>query len=110
MCLQTCPAGFACDGFGVCTGGNLNAIVLDEKSITVAGVVTLNGAVPVSNSPKCEVFPSGNTYQSRATVYLVETTHGYTFELDLQGCQATAATFSGIIYPGTYRITVRGNY
>ncbi len=77
-------------------------IAVDVPTHTIAGNITVNGAMPTLNS-ECSSYPSETT----ANVSLVETTHGYSFDLSSL-CSDPAFGFSGTIYPGTYRISISG--
>ena len=41
---------------------------------------------------------------------LTDTTQGVSFTADLQGCTNTTATFSTTVFPGTYEVTITGQY
>ncbi|MDB4970025.1 MAG: hypothetical protein JWN44_5714 [Myxococcales bacterium] len=99
----TCPTGYSCDAQGVCTGGNGAAIGIDVKTVSVAGVVTLNGAAPAT-LPSCNPNPTA----SKATVHLVDVARGYSFDLPVP-CSTTSFAWSGVIFPGTYKVTVTGD-
>jgi hypothetical protein len=88
--------------------GPLANLTFDEKTSPVSGTVTLNGANPISNSTSCVVTATDTT--ARGTVTLKETTTGVSFNTSLQGCTNTTATFSTVVYPGTYKVTVSGFY
>jgi hypothetical protein len=89
------------------TGGGAAAFAIDVKTSPVSGTVTLNGAIPVSNSTNCAVTATDTT-DPLGRVTLRETTLGYTFTTNLEGCGDTAATFSMVVYPGTYEVKVNG--
>ncbi len=82
-------------------------LALDVKTGPVSGTVTLNGANPASGSSNCAVTATGTNY-GRGAVTLTETTQGYSYTASLQGCTNTTATFSTVVYPGTYEVTVGG--
>jgi hypothetical protein len=75
-------------------------VALDVQSVTVSGTVTVNGAAPVATA-------SCNADYGVALVTLVETTYGYQFTA-IVPCENDAWTAT--VYPGTYRITVEGEY
>jgi hypothetical protein len=75
-------------------------VVLDVQSVAVSGTVTVNGAAPVATT-------SCNDDYGVAEVSLVETTYGYEFTA-IVPCENDAWTAT--VYPGTYRITVQGEY
>ena len=97
-CPDGCPTGYSCDSAGVCTGGTSTAIVLDVKTVTVSGTVTLNGAAPVP------ISGCSSSYGT-ATVTLTETMHGYTFQ---QTVPCTSNAWSLTVFPGSYRAVVQG--
>lgn len=72
-------------------------LVLDVKTVNIAGKVTLNGALPVSTCSSA----------SPATVNLQETTYGYNLNIPVP-C-GTGFAWSGVVYPGTYKVAVLGN-
>ncbi len=98
-----CPTGYMCDSGGVCVGGNAQAIAIDVKTVNVSGTVTLNGAAP-STLPSCNPSPS----TAKATVHLVDPGRGYSFDLPVP-CSASTFTWSGVVFPGTYKVTVTGD-
>ena len=77
--------------------------VLDVKAVPIAGKVTLNGSKPKSKTGLCYNNPRGK-------VVLTDTKNpAAAFTLDLEGCQVgEEASFSGTVFPGTYRVVVRG--
>ncbi len=89
------------------TGGGAVGLAIDVKTSPVSGTVTLNGATPISNSTNCAVTATDTT-DPLGRVTLRETTLGYSFTTNLQGCGNTAATFSMTVYPGTYQVMVNG--
>jgi hypothetical protein len=99
----TCPSGYSCDSGGVCVGGNGMAIGIDVKTVNVAGTVTLNGAAPTT-LPSCNPSPS----TSKASVHLVDVARGYSFDLPVP-CSASTFSWSGVIFPGTYKVSVIGD-
>ena len=103
VCSVSCPTGYACDAYGQCAGGTPTNLTFNVATLEISGKVTTNGAAPV-DSGDCN-----GTYYYRGYVRLTETTHGYSFAFPLQGCSGDA-TFSGTIFPGTYRVTVEGGY
>ena len=89
----------------MCTGGNPKGLALDVKTVTVGGAITVNGQPPTAEY---------QSSQTGATVHLVDATQGYSFSLFAACAAAPGAacplTFSGPVYPGTYRVTVGGTY
>ena len=73
------------------------ALVLDVKTVTVGGKITLNGAEPTSTC----------TSSSPASVLLREVTQGYSLTIAVP-CN-TMFAWSGTVYPGTYKVSVAGN-
>ncbi|MHB8878266.1 MAG: hypothetical protein ACYC8T_31610, partial [Myxococcaceae bacterium] len=106
ICASTCPQGYSCNSFGTCTGGNPASLVLNvpvPPLHLVSGKVTLNGADPVAAS--CTTA----TYYSRATVKFEHATDSrFDQTLYVGTCANTTDpfTFSGQLYPGTYKVTV----
>lgn len=98
----TCPSGFTCDHSGVCQGGDPSMIAIDVKTVNASGTITLNGAAPTTN-PSCDPDPAA----AKATVELVDTSRGYAFSLPVP-CSSTTFAWSGVIFPGTYRVSVVG--
>jgi hypothetical protein len=90
---------------GLVVNATVGNLAYDVKTYAVSGAVTLNGANPVSNSTSCSTASAGNP-APRGLVALKETTQGYTFQTNLQGCANTAATFAAAVYPGTYKVYV----
>ncbi|MDP1914740.1 MAG: hypothetical protein Q8L14_00755 [Myxococcales bacterium] len=104
-CDPVCPGGFACTTGGFCSGGNLSGLILNVLTFQATGTVLLNGMTPTSACSSAV----------RATVRFTEAAKGYSFAYDVPcppGGGATGApfTFSGAIYPGTYRVTVSGGF
>ena len=98
-----CPSGFSCDGNGVCIGGDTTAIGIDVKTVSVSGTVTLNGAAP-STLPACNANPAS----TKASVHLVDSARGYSFDLPVP-CSASTFTWSGVVFPGAYKVMVTGD-
>ncbi len=99
-CDLGCPANFTCNSSGVCGGGAPSGLVLDVKTFAVSGVVTMNGATPLATS--CS-YPSHG-----ATVTLHDAAQGYSFSLNATCPSSGAWAFSGVVFPGTYDVTVSG--
>ncbi len=79
--------------------GNVSNLTLNVQSFTVSGVVTLNGAQPTSTCSSAD----------RATVRMEDSQRGYTFNIPVP-CNGGSSvfTFTGAVYPGTYRVSVIG--
>ncbi len=79
---------------------NQTGLKLDVKTFDVAGTVTLNGAQPTSTCGSAD----------RAYVDFVETTKGYAFSVPVP-CNGTTTpfAFSGKVFQGTYKVSVRGS-
>jgi hypothetical protein len=75
---------------------SVTGAVLDVKTVTVAGRVTLNGQVPTKTC----------TSAAPGYVNLYEAAAGYTLQIPI-ACDATLS-FNGQIYPGTYKVSVIG--
>jgi hypothetical protein len=56
-----------------------------------------------STSANCDATPSAQ----KAVVTFTETTHGAAFQVATI-CSAADFSWSGVVYPGTYRVTVTG--
>jgi hypothetical protein len=78
--------------------------VLDVRTVSAGGRITLNGAAP-RNTSQCSA--TMNPGETKAEVQLVEKTHGYTFEAPLL-CINAHFQWSATLYPGTYSVRVRG--
>src|SRR5205807_2412350 len=77
-------------------------LVLDVKTISVGGTVTLNGAAPVFVS-YCKANPSStSSFPTRRSSDL-----GYSFQF-YTSCSDPTFAFSGTVFPGTYRVSVQG--
>ncbi|MBL8956965.1 MAG: hypothetical protein JNK82_39700 [Myxococcaceae bacterium] len=74
-------------------------LAYDVRTFTVSGTVTQNGTVPTGGT--CTSSPRGY-------VALTDAAQGYSFSLPIP-CMGSPATFSGAVYPGTYKVTVSGN-
>ena len=70
------------------------------ETVTVAGTVTLNGALPAISSSCAE-------FGAAATVNFIETSSGDSFTAYVP-CNSTTFAFSESVFPGTYRVTVSG--
>jgi hypothetical protein len=98
----TCPAGFSCDSNGVCQGGDPTKIPIDVKTVNVSGAITLNGAAPTTN-PSCDADPA----TSKAAVQLIDAARHYSFTLPVP-CSSQTFAWSGVVFPGTYSVSVVG--
>ncbi|MBM4782930.1 MAG: hypothetical protein GQE15_35070, partial [Archangiaceae bacterium] len=83
--------------------GNVLSQSLNVVTHQASGTVLLNGINPTSSC----------TSASRATVRFTDSTKGYAFSYDVAcpvggGASGAPFTFSGAIFPGTYRVTVAG--
>ena len=70
--------------------------------MAVGGSLTLNGAAP-STTTACNPNPTA----TKANVEFVDATSGYAFAVPV-ACSAANFAWSGVVYPGTYRISVAG--
>jgi hypothetical protein len=81
----------------------MSGLALDVKTVSVSGTITMNGG-----APQVSCYAAGH---SIAKVIFEETTLGYRIEL-LGRCSTSGSTapitFSGTVYPGTYKISVIG--
>jgi hypothetical protein len=98
-CPSGCPDGYTCNMAGVCVGGAPNDLLLDVKAHLVSGLITLNGAQPMS----------GCSSADRAYVHFDDAAKGYHFQIPVP-CNggSTPFTYSGYIYSGTYKVSVVG--
>ncbi len=87
---------------GLVVTADKTGLSYDLKTVQLSGQVTLNGAAP-ANGPDCASFPAAE----KARVELIEITQGYYFRLPMS-CTDTGFAFSGPVYPGTYRVSVKG--
>jgi hypothetical protein len=77
-------------------------LMFDVKTLHYGGTVTANSQAVTTTSTTCSATnPPGY-------VDLTETTTGVTFALPLTCPSAGAATFDGLVSPGTYKVGVRG--
>ncbi len=75
--------------------------LFEVKTLPVSGGVTMDGAQPTSTC----AGPSA----ARAAVLFEDAQQGYAFTLPVPcPSQATPFTFEGALFPGTYRVSVRG--
>jgi hypothetical protein len=83
--------------------GDVTTLAYDVLTRTISGTVTLNGMAPsgMGSTGTCSSSPRGY-------VEFDELTRGYAFSLPI-ACMGTPAPFTGLVYPGTYRVAVRGN-
>lgn len=96
MCPTVCPMGYSCTPQGQCIGGDPTGLVLNVDAVNVTGGVTLNGVPLVKTCSSA----------SPATIIFEEINLGYQLSLNAL-CDATAS-FSGTVYPGTYKVSVKG--
>jgi len=109
-CGNSCPPGYACSEQNICQGGNAQQLLLDVKAVPFSGWVTLNGRNPESKHSACAETDTAPNPAPRGHVVLTDTHNPETvFTLVLKGCNPSdKATFSGFVFPGTYRVVVRG--
>jgi hypothetical protein len=79
-----------------------SGINVDVLTTNVAGKVTLNGMQP-STTTACNANPSSH----KAAVQLFNIDHGATFSLPIL-CSSVDFSFVGVVFPGSYRISVSG--
>ncbi|MCB9648312.1 MAG: hypothetical protein H6730_17155 [Deltaproteobacteria bacterium] len=80
-------------------GGTATTLTLNVVTHTVSGVVTMNGQPPISSCGSSD----------RAYVDFIEPNLGYHHTLAVPCNGATSPfAFSGSVFPGTYRVQVRG--
>jgi len=88
--------GYMCNAQGECVGGNPTGLVLNVDAVNVTGGISLNGAALVKT---CST-------SSPAMVIFEEVNKGYQLSLNAL-CDANAS-FTGTVYPGTYKVSVSG--
>ncbi|MBI3185675.1 MAG: hypothetical protein HYZ28_26345 [Myxococcales bacterium] len=102
-CARGCPPGYSCDANGTCAGGSASSLALNvvqAPKVSVSGVVTLNGGQPTSTCSTSD----------RATVYFKskgDPSYDATIPVPCNGA-TTPFAFSGLVYPSTYEVSVRG--
>ncbi|MCA9555225.1 MAG: hypothetical protein KC933_34655, partial [Myxococcales bacterium] len=80
-------------------GQDATGLVLDVVTVPVGGVVAMNGQQPMSSCGSSD----------RAYVDFHDSVQGYSHTVNVPCNGATSAfTFQGLVYPGVYRISVRG--
>jgi len=84
---------------------NQSGVALDVKTMSIGGTVTVNGVPPTA---------AYQSSQTGASITFVDAVQGYDFSAFAR-CSAPAGgacplSFSGPVYPGTYRVTVSGTY
>jgi hypothetical protein len=79
--------------------------VLDVKTVTFGGSITVNGAAPVVDSSLCSATRNPSYFKARVT--LDEPARGYQFTHNLY-CRDADFSFRTTIFPGTYRVSVTG--
>ncbi|MGZ3406099.1 MAG: hypothetical protein ACXVAN_06610 [Polyangia bacterium] len=82
--------------------GNVSNQALDVKTAAVGGSLTLNSAAP-STTTACNPNPTA----TKADVHFVDATSGYSFAVPV-ACSSANFAWSGVVFPGTYRISVAG--
>jgi|GEM_PF-5887624 len=110
-CSGLCPASYACSEQNICQGGNAQQLVLDVKAVPFSGWVTLNGRNPESsNHNACAETDIAPNPAPRGHLVLTDTHNPEAvFTVELKGCNTSdRATFSGVVFPGTYRVVIRG--
>ena len=80
--------------------------VLNIKTVQLSGSITLNGALPIRDDTICSATINPNSI--KAQVSLTETAKGYSFTIPSDPCSKDSFNYSGVIYPGTYRVTAAG--
>jgi hypothetical protein len=81
---------------------NKSGINIDVLTSNVAGKLTLNGVAP-STTTQCNANPNAH----KATVHLFNIDHATDFELPVL-CSSTDFSWSGVVFPGSYTISVSG--
>ena len=91
---------------GLAVTADVSGRTLNVKTLKIAGSITLNGATPTLNKGECSTMVNADAI--KASVRLVETTLGYTFDAYTSPCKTATFNFAQTIFPGTYRIWVQG--
>lgn len=101
-CPRGCPAGYACDARGICTGG-AGTFAVDLITHAVQGTVTVNGVSPTVAPPSVGtaaqvvvVFTNKQTGARSATTVACPGAAG----------QPCPASFTARLFPGAYRVSV----
>jgi hypothetical protein len=89
---------------GVCVGGDLSTLALDEVGYVVSGKVTLNGALPMRGS-----FCEGRDGYQAAAVEFVDAAKGYTAVANIL-CNTPDFSFSTMLPAGTYSVRIKPGY
>ncbi len=100
-CVSTCPSGWSCNNVGVCTGGDVGNVRLNEDAFSLNLSVTLNGA-PYALISECD--PASD---AAGTVDIVHVESRAAVSLPLPCLASTPA--SAYLPAGTYQITVTGD-
>ena len=101
QCTSGCPGGFTCNAMGVCGGGSLTGLVLNEVGFLVTGTIQVNGAAPTYSVPTyCQ--QAGNLQDDIAQVRFTEATKGYN-AIAYVRCNSSFG-FSTLLPPGNYEV------
>lgn len=88
-CRAGCPRGFTCDARGQCAGGDAGELRIELQAFTASGRITRDGGTPGSCTAAQFVNDAGEV---KATI----------------GADCATGDFSGLVYPGTYRLEGTG--
>jgi hypothetical protein len=106
QCNAGCPSGFQCDTAGICGGGMLDGLVLNEVGYRVAGTIQVNGAAPTFSVPTY-CMQSGNLNDAIAQVRFTERTRGYS-ALAYVRCNSNSG-FDTLLPAGTYEVRIESS-
>jgi hypothetical protein len=102
-CNMSCPAGFSCDAKrGVCAGGKLSQLVLDETTYRISGKITVMGALPTSNGFCAD---PANADAEVARVSFTDVARGLVASATVP-CSRADFGFATLLPAGTWRIQV----
>ncbi len=105
-CTSSCPTGFTCDAMGVCVGGSLTGLVLNEVGYTVSGTIQVNGAAPTYSVPTyCTT--TGNQQDAVAQLRFIESSKGYNAVAYVR-CNSSFG-FSTLLPAGTYEVRLEAS-
>ena len=110
-CPASCPSGFTCSA-GACAGGNLGALGLDvpvPPQHATTGSVTRNASAPVVTNCSWVTFNGTSQYVAAYLnfVHLTDTRYNSIAVVPCASSTTSAWTFSTLLYPGTYKVTVQ---
>ena len=84
--------------------GDITGKVLDVKTLSASGRITLNGAAP-RNTSDCSA--TMNPAYAKTRVEFYEKTYGYRFDVSIY-CRDSAYAWTQTLFPGNYTVRVQG--